>query len=132
MILISILSASILSIAQGQEFSQISCQICEETIDHVGDFLSGNPGCYNMTEDFFQPCPSGNNLCGTKMAVDWFSGGNQEITFSRYCSKKNVEFGQECLEGGNTAKGQNFLGHKSYICWTWAVRAVDCTGQLSL
>ena len=115
MVLISILSVSILSVAHGQEFSQISCQICEETIDHVGDFLDGNPGCYNMTEDFFLPCPSGYNFCATKMAVDWFSGGNQEIKFSRYCSNKNVEFGQECLEGGNTVKGQNFLRVRNFI-----------------
>ena len=58
-------------------------------------------GCYNRTEDFFLPCPNGYNLCATKMAVDWFSGGNQEIKFTRMCSNKNVEFGQECMEGGN-------------------------------
>ena len=61
-----------------------------------------------MTEDFFQPCPTGLNLCATKMSVDWFSGGDQEIKFSRMCSNKNVEFGQECTEGGNIVNGRNF------------------------
>ena len=44
MILISVLTVSFLSITDAQDLSQISCQICEETIDHVGNFLSGAPG----------------------------------------------------------------------------------------
>ena len=44
MILISVLTVSLLSVTKGQDLSQISCQICEETIDHVGNFLSGAPG----------------------------------------------------------------------------------------
>lgn len=101
MILVFVLTVSLFSVAEGQDLSQISCQVCEESIDHVGNFLGGNPGCYNMTENFFQACPSGFNLCATKMSVDWFSAGDQEIKFTRMCSDKNVEFGQECIQGGN-------------------------------
>ena len=49
MILVSVLAVSLLSIAHGQDLSQISCQICEETIDHVGNFLSGSPGLVHST-----------------------------------------------------------------------------------
>ena len=62
-----------------------------------------------MTADFFQPCPNGLNLCATKMSVDWLSGGDQTITFSRYCSDKNINFGQECTEFGNTVDGQTYF-----------------------
>ena len=44
MILISVLTVSFLSITEAQDLRQISCQICEETIDHVGNFLGGAPG----------------------------------------------------------------------------------------
>ena len=44
MILISVLTVSFLSVTKGQDLSQISCQLCEETIDHVGNFLGGAPG----------------------------------------------------------------------------------------
>ena len=44
MIFISVLTLSLLSVTKGQDLSQISCQICEETIDHVGNFLGGSPG----------------------------------------------------------------------------------------
>ena len=62
-----------------------------------------------MTEDFFQPCPSGLNLCASKMSVDWLSGGDQTITFSRSCSAKEINFGQECTEFGNTGHGQKLV-----------------------
>ena len=39
---------SLLSIVEGQDLSQISCQICDETIDHVGNFIAGNPGLVPM------------------------------------------------------------------------------------
>ena len=44
MIFISWLTVSLLSVSRGQDLSQISCQICEETIDHVGNFLGGSQG----------------------------------------------------------------------------------------
>ena len=44
MIFISWLTVSLFSVTKGQDLSQISCQICEETIDHVGNFLGGSPG----------------------------------------------------------------------------------------
>ena len=68
-----------------------------------------------MTENFFQACPSGFNLCATKMSVDWFSAGDQEIKFTRMCSDKNVEFGQECIQGGNLVNGQNFVSKRRVL-----------------
>ena len=81
--------------------SEITCQVCQQEVDHVGTPLSGDQGCYNMTEDYSQPCPEGFGFCQTKLYVDWFAAGYQNIIFQRSCERFEATEENQCYEGGN-------------------------------
>ena len=68
------------------------CQVCSQSLDHTGrerPNTMNDIGCYNMTADYETVCPIGQNLCFSKLEVDWYIEGDQLLTFKRGCMADN-------------------------------------------
>ena len=70
----------------------VMCQICSQSLDHTGQVRPGqtnDAGCYNMTTDYLATCPIGQTKCMSKLTVDWYVGGDQQLVFERGCMADN-------------------------------------------
>ena len=102
---------------QEMTLSEISCQVCSQRIDHMGNPGHGDVGCYNGTVSYEEPCAVGYSYCGSSLVVDWYTDGSQGIKFERFCAAEEDVPETDCVEGG-MVDGSSYYKDCTTTCQT--------------
>ena len=70
------------------------CFVCQEIIDHEGNFVAGNVDCFNLPENdltYESTCSQEGNYCKSSLRADYTANGKIIYTFTRSCSDETEE-----------------------------------------
>ena len=80
----------VLSALAAREALAIKCIQCTGEIDHDGNVLGGDAGCFDgdNVEKYSIECPESKPVCGVELVADWFPRGFQHYKIRRECRTK--------------------------------------------
>ena len=84
------ISKFVLSALAAREALAIKCIQCTGEIDHDGNVLGGDAGCFDgdNVEKYSIECPESKPVCGVELVADWFPRGFQHFKIRRECRTK--------------------------------------------